>query len=408
MVTVESLGGSGEEARNCYHVTSEGRHFLLDCGVLREISAIGRVYPLISKEAASSIDAVFLSHAHEDHCAALPYLYELGYRGPVFCHPETMPLAKSFMRKWVTYVKEQGGILPFDVNNIDLLDFHPLELGVNAVSGVKILAGRSAHMLGSLWFHFDFGSATLLYTGDACFDSQLLEADEMPACDILITDAAYAARTIDQKQQYENILASVNTTIRENGTVLLPVPPNGRGIDLFLYLLEQKVPLIVDKSILKSYFTLKNKVGWISESPLWNAKGSFKEAREGATDKLEGQVVLCPDGMMTSRVSAQYLERIRNDSRNKIIISGNVAAGSLGKLISDPEYRRKESIMLVVESTAIKVHPDQEEIKRLIKKAKPSAVMLFHARTEDCGFLSAWIESRNIRLVCSVSQPLSF
>ncbi len=408
MVTVESLGGSGEEARNCYHVSSGGNHFLLDCGVLREISAVERVYPLISKEAATSTDAVFLSHAHEDHIAALPYLYELGYRGPVFCHSETMPLAKSFMRKWVSYVKDQGGILPFDENNIDRLDFHPLELGINEISGVKVLAGRSAHMLGSLWYYFDFGTATLLYTGDACFDSQLLEADEMPACDMLIADAAYAARTISQNQQYENILASVNTTIRENGTVLLPVPSNGRGVDLFLYLLERKVPLIVDKSILKSFYALKGKTGWITDSPLWNAKGSYREAQDGVSDNLEGYAVLCPDGMMTSRVSALYFEKIKDDSKNKIIISGNVAAGSLGKMVSDPEYRRKESIMLAVESTTIKVHPDREDIKSLITKVKPSAVMLFHAKTEDCGFLSAWIENRNIKLVCAVSQPLSF
>jgi Cft2 family RNA processing exonuclease len=408
MVTVESLGGSGEDARNCFYVSSGGKRFLLDCGVLREISTVGRVYPLITKEIASSIDAVFLSHAHEDHSAALPYLYELGYRGPVFCHSETMLLVKSFMRKWVSYVKDKGGILPFDENNIDLLNFYPLELGVNEISGVKVTAGRSAHMLGSLWYHFNFNSTTLLYTGDTCFDSLLLKADEMPACDILITDAAYAARTIDQKQQYENILASVYKTISKNGTVLLPVPSNGRGIDLLLYLLEQKVPLIVDKSILKSFYTLKDKVGWISESSLWDAKGSFIEAQDGASDNLEGYAVLCPDGMMTSPVSAHYFEKIKNDSRNKIIISGNVAAGSLGKMISDPEYRRKESVKLAVESTAIKVHPDQKDIKSLIQKAKPSAVMLFHAKAEDCKSLSAWIENRSIRLVCAVSQPLSF
>ena len=408
MVTVESLGGSGEEARNCFYVSSGGTRFLLDCGVLREISAVGRVYPLITKEIVSSIDAVFLSHAHEDHSAALPYLYELGYRGPVFCHPETMVLVKNFMRKWVSYVKDKGGILPFDENNIDLLNFCPLELGVNEISGVKVLAGRSAHMLGSLWYHFDFNSTTLLYTGDTCFDSLLLKADEMPACDILITDAAYAARSIDQKQQYENILASVNTTVSKNGTVLLPVPSNGRGIDLFFYLLEQKVPLIVDKSILKSSYTLRDKVGWIYESSLWDAKGSFVEAQDGASDNLEGYAILCPDGMMTSLISAQYFGRIKNDSRNKIIISGHVAAGSLGKMISDPEYRRKEGIKLMVESTAIKVHPDQEDIKSLIQKTNPSAVMLFHAKTEDCRGLSAWIENRNIRLVCAVSQPLSF
>jgi len=408
MITVKSLGGSGEDARNCFYVTSGEKRFLLDCGVLREISSVERVYPLITREIALSIDAVFLSHAHEDHSAALPYLYELGYRGPVFCSSETIPLAKSFMGKWISYVEEKGGTLPFDENNIDLLDFHPLEPGDHAVSGVRVLTGRSAHMLGSLWYHFDFTGTTLLYTGDICFDSLLLKADEMPRCDILVTDAAYAARTLDQGHQYESLLVSVVETIGGNGTVLLPVPANGRGIDLFLYLLERKVPLMVEKSILKNFSVLKDKVEWISTSPLWKAQGSFIEVEDGSDGNLNGCAVLCPDGMMTSSVSGRYFEKIKNDSRNKVIISGHVAVGTLGKMILDPGYRRKEAIKLEVESLTIKVHPDQNDIKNLIEKVKPSAVMLFHAKTEDCRSLSAWIGNLKVRVVCAVSQSLSF
>ena len=76
-----SLGGSGEDCRSCFYLTGPKANILLDCGVRREIhSPASRVYPALTEEIARSLDAVFLSHAHEDHTAALPYLYKLGYR----------------------------------------------------------------------------------------------------------------------------------------------------------------------------------------------------------------------------------------------------------------------------------------------------------------------------------------
>ncbi len=408
MITVQSLGGSGEEARNCFYVSSGERHFLLDCGVRREISSIERMYPALSKEIASSLDAVFLSHAHEDHCAALPYLFGLGYRGPVFCSSETMSLARDFMHKWVSYVKYKGGRLPFDEDNVDSLDFQPLEPGDHEIAGIGVLAGRSAHMVGGLWYRLDIAGTTLLYTGDICVDALLLRADELPASDVLVADAAYAARTLDQGQQFAKILVSVKETIDKKGTVLLPVPAQGRGIDLFLYLLHHGVPLMVEPSILKCYSLLKGKDEWIAPSPLWKAQDGFFQAETESGKSLDGFAILCPDGMMTSPVSVHYLEKIKGSYKNKVILSGHVAAGSLGAMIQDPGYRRKESICLEVESTTIKVHPDRNDVMNMVEKVKPSAVMLFHAKAEACSSLVAWLEQRNIRVVCAVSQPLSF
>ena len=73
MIKITSLGGSGEDSRNCFYVQGESFSFLLDCGVRREIADVSVVYPLLTEKIARSLDAVFLSHAHEDHTAALPY-----------------------------------------------------------------------------------------------------------------------------------------------------------------------------------------------------------------------------------------------------------------------------------------------------------------------------------------------
>ena len=119
-----SLGGSGEDSRNCFYVQAGAERFLLDCGVRRELHiGVKRVYPALTREIAQKLTAVFISHAHEDHTAALPYLHELGYRGPVYGTQETLTEVKNFLQKWVDYIKRGGDTIPFQEENINALDF---------------------------------------------------------------------------------------------------------------------------------------------------------------------------------------------------------------------------------------------------------------------------------------------
>ena len=198
--TVTSLGGSGEEARNCFLVES-GRHvILLDCGVRREaLGETGRVYPALTQDIASRLTAVFLSHAHEDHAAALPYLYELGYRGKIYGSGETIRLAGGFMKKWVSYVEAAGGKLPFSPEHIGRMEFCPISPGEQTVDGLRVVAGRSGHMLGSLWLRFDFDGKSLLYTGDMTLSGRLLATDLPPRSDGAVIDCAYAGRILSSR-----------------------------------------------------------------------------------------------------------------------------------------------------------------------------------------------------------------
>ena len=64
-IAVTSLGGSGEEARNCFLLEAGNHTVLLDCGVRREaLGEFDRVYPALTREIAGRLTAVFLSHAH--------------------------------------------------------------------------------------------------------------------------------------------------------------------------------------------------------------------------------------------------------------------------------------------------------------------------------------------------------
>jgi ribonuclease J len=78
-VTVSFLGGLGEIGRNCACLELGGRIVVLDCGVMfpdPDMPGIDLVLPELSylRERADDVDAVVLTHGHEDHTGGLAYL----------------------------------------------------------------------------------------------------------------------------------------------------------------------------------------------------------------------------------------------------------------------------------------------------------------------------------------------
>jgi ribonuclease J len=79
---VTPLGGAGEVGRNCWVLEYDDNIIVLDMGVLfpeSEMLGIDLILPDVTylQERKAKIHGVFLSHGHEDHIGALPYLLPL-------------------------------------------------------------------------------------------------------------------------------------------------------------------------------------------------------------------------------------------------------------------------------------------------------------------------------------------
>jgi ribonuclease J len=96
---ISFLGGLGEVGRNCACLESGGRVVVLDCGVMfpdPEMPGIDLVLPDLSylRERASDIEAVVLTHGHEDHVGGLAYLLR-DVSVPVYGSALTLGLARN-------------------------------------------------------------------------------------------------------------------------------------------------------------------------------------------------------------------------------------------------------------------------------------------------------------------------
>ena len=408
MIKLYSLGGSGENGRNCYAIEWSEGAILLDCGVKREITEynVGD-YPVLTKEFISKLKFVLLSHAHEDHSAALPLIYSLGYKGKVYASSPTANSTPNFMNKWKNYVKDNNGKLPFNDEHIASVEFGVLDIGLNTIDGIDVKVGRSGHVVGGIWFIVSVEGKEIFYSGDIVAEPMLLHNDMPSKVDAAILNCAYAGRIMKQSEQYKILLNSVKETLSIGGKVMLPLPPNGRGCDIYKFLSDniKDIPFYVDKEILDNYDKLLTMTDWIKEiehnSSSQNIVSiSTMEEREEVCLKDEAAVILTQDGMLTAVQGKYYFERLKEDERNKVIITGHAAKGTIGAEIFNEEYAKNNLVNLQKDHIIFKVHFDDVDVVEFNKHLNAKTIVLFHSNKDKTVNVISTLKDNGVNAMC--------
>ncbi len=398
-----SYGGKGENGRNCFLLKTSRGAVLLDCGVKRDVTtSLLDAYPALNKQIVQQLDAVFLSHSHEDHCAALPMLSAMGYKGIIYASKETISSTRSMIRKWMSFVKNNGGELPYSEEDVEGLRFAEISLGLSKINHFIVLTGRSGHTIGSYWFVFQWGELhewQVFYSGDMCFSSNILDFDSPPPCKAAIIDSAYADQVLIQETQYEQFRDVVFKTIKNQGRLLLPVPAKGRGSDLLLYCAQIQigVPIWTEAAIYNQCIDLLKQQLWlrkyIPSKEILNSVHVINSPieREHAIEQNTG-LYFTTDGMLTTEEGLHYFHHFRQNYRDGVLITGHVAQGTLASNLLSREYRVTNKIHLQVNHVTIKVHLDQREVQQLCRELETNQVMLFHAEKEKCSQLESLLE----------------
>lgn len=164
------LGGSGEIGMNLNLYGHRGRWLMVDCGMSfadTYLPGVDLVFPdpTFIEDEQDALVGLVLTHGHEDHIGAVPYLWER-FRCPVYATPFTAELVKGKL-------KEADLLHEVPLHIVDALDI--LELGPFKVRYVplahSIAEGHGLEIITT--------AGTVFHTGDWKLDDRPLIG---PAC----------------------------------------------------------------------------------------------------------------------------------------------------------------------------------------------------------------------------------
>ncbi|GAA3041686.1 ribonuclease J [Kitasatospora albolonga] len=154
-IRITPLGGLGEIGRNMTVLEHAGRLLIIDCGVLfpeDEQPGVDLILPDFSsiRDRLDKIDGIVLTHGHEDHIGAVPYLLRENPDIPLIGSKLTLALieaklAEHRIRPYVLEVKEgdRERIGPFDCEFIAVNHSIPdaLAVAVRTPAGMVVATG---------------------------------------------------------------------------------------------------------------------------------------------------------------------------------------------------------------------------------------------------------------------------
>ncbi|MAG40077.1 beta-CASP ribonuclease aCPSF1 [Candidatus Pacearchaeota archaeon] len=370
-VRVTALGGGRQVGRSCFLLQTPNSRVLIDCGV--DVSSNGRdQFPYLDAPEVdlSSIDAVILSHAHLDHSGLIPYLYKMGYKGPVYMTPPTRDIASLLALDFIGVAYKQAAQPLFKSRDIREMVKHSITLNYNEVTDItpdiRITMYNAGHTLGSAMIHFNIGNGlhNYLYSGDIKFGkSRTLEpaANFFPRLETLQLESTYGGKDcnyLPKKVSEDQLIEFVNEIIKDGGKVLLPELGTGHAQDKMLLLEESmrlgkipKVPVYIDgmiwdingvhtaypdflsNSIRSAIFSDNNP--FISE--IFKRVGSPAERKK----VIEGGpcIIIATSGMLIGGASVEYLRNFADNAHNGLCLSCYQPPGGLGRQLQDGKIK---------------------------------------------------------------------
>ncbi|SES21856.1 MBL fold metallo-hydrolase [Salisediminibacterium halotolerans] len=239
-----SYGGVNEYGRSCFLIEISGRRILVDCGISKSAKTVRERYPNFSEADVQRIDAVFITHSHEDHTLALPYAVSLGLNAPVFASAETIAQTRAYFQLWEKTAALEGLPIPYHKEAEEQIDFRPIDMAAAGewkplFDEIEYIAGANGHAPGSLWYLFyDRASEeSVFFSGDYTMSSAVFPFDWPPATsvDFAVLDGANGVCRSKQADCIADVLSQLDEHVPHNG-VLFHVPLAGKSQD-WLYLL---------------------------------------------------------------------------------------------------------------------------------------------------------------------------
>jgi metallo-beta-lactamase family protein len=443
--------GAAQNVTGSRHLLEiDGTKLLVDCGLYQERQFQERNWAPFAVP-PESINGVFLTHAHLDHCGLLPKLVKDGFKGKIYCTGATAELARIILLdsariqeedaeyKLKRHKKQGKTGLHNDEPLYTVKDaeacfpyFEPVKYGqqINISDSIVVTLCDAGHVLGSSMIKVDVNingdKRTILFTGDMGRpDRPIINDPSAPEnADYLVIESTYGDRdhceSCDVKKQMAD---AINDTKERGGNIVVPTFALERSQEIMYYikemLVENTIPhlMIFLDSPMASHITevfkhhqelfdaqaqemVRNNSSPF-EVPGLKVTATSEESK--AINHITGTVmIISGSGMCTGGRIKHHLVNNISRKESTIMFVGYQAAGTLGRLIVDgakkvrilgEEYKVKAKI---VQISGFSAHADRNEMLNWLRKFKlpPKQVFLVHGEAESAKAFGVFLKEK--------------
>jgi putative mRNA 3-end processing factor len=383
---LQFLGGVGEVGRSAILVDDS---LLLDYGML---TGNPPQFPVSVPEP----DAVVVSHGHLDHVGAVPSLLSGDRRPPIHWTPPTEELARTLARDTL---KLQGGRYdcPFTETHVSRMAQVSERHGYGEpfeAAGYEVTLYDAGHIPGSAHVFVDDGDTRLLYTADFHTDDQRLVAGttDRPDADVVVCESTYADVDHEDRASVERrFVESVQQTVWEGGTVVVPAFAIGRTQEMLLVLDAHDVDCYVDgmgTDVTKMLLRHPEFVRDADALRRAKANARFVTGRDGQRRRIADQntVVVTTSGMLSGGPAMTYVPEVSGDPTNKITLTGYQVEGTPGRDLLEHGRAdidgRTMPIAARAEMYDFSAHADSAGLRSFLDDYAGAAVLVNHG--DDC------------------------
>jgi len=434
--TLRFLGAARTVTGSRFLLETSRARVLFDCGLFQGLKELRLLnwdpFPVPPEQ----LDAVVLTHAHLDHSGYLPALVRDGFRGPVYCTPNTAALAAIVLpdsgrlqEEDAAYANRKGfskhtPALPL-YSEADaqaaLRRLRPVPFGapIEAGPGVRAHLRRAGHILGAAWVRVDVeGHAddTLLFSGDLGRPQHeiLLPPEPPDAVATCVIESTYGDRRHDDAAALERFVDAIVRTAERRGAIVIPAFAVDRT-EVVLLTLRRLVqagripdlPVYVDSPMALAALAVYERAAKDGDPEIRSEfrgdpapfdPGGLIEARSADDSKAIHDaalpaIIISASGMATGGRVLHHLERRLPEARNSVVLVGYQAEGTRGRALLRGSTTLKMHGRYVpvraeiVDASGFSVHADGGELLQWLASAPAAPRMAFVVHGEaDAAF----------------------
>ncbi|MDO8508326.1 MAG: beta-CASP ribonuclease aCPSF1 [Nanoarchaeota archaeon] len=440
-VRLTFLGSGRQVGRSCLLLQTPNSKVLLDCGINPAMSDGQERFPYLNIPEIgdiNSIDAIILSHAHTDHGGLIPYIYKMGYRGPIYLTAPTRDIAALLALDFIGVAYKKAESPLYKGEDIKEMVRHSISLDYGEVTDIapdiRITFYNAGHVLGSAQVHINIGNGlhNFVYSADTKYGkTRLLDAAEcrFPRVESLQLEATYGGKDniLPPRRETEQVFIDLaKKTIERGGKILVPELGLGHAQESMLRVEEAirtgelpKVPVYIDGMIwdINAIHTaypdflsasvrsqiLQDNNPFLSD--IFKRIGSPAERKE----VIEGGpcIIIATSGMLVGGASVEYFLHLADNPKNLLVFGCFQGAGSLGRQIQEGKKEinlgkdhNNEVIKVALEVetlNGLSSHSGRNELMQYISRItpRPKKVIINHGEPSRCLDLASSIHRTN-------------